>query len=241
MTNPELQEHRVDMQAETSDEKPPGKKPPEYITVGRLRSERCWTPSMIRDYLGPEDRRARNPHYRTAPPMRLYLIKRVLAAEANFDMVKVREARARRSEAAKRGWEPRMEKRRAEREQTRTTVESCDLGCRFTQTLEKVRLIGQARYEEIRAYYDAEYGAYVERSRRLGRVPERRSSNTGQHPGVPDNDRHAINYLRHERTDYDYLLNKFQPYYARPVLRERIHAAIGEAYPELRKSAEAML
>lgn len=238
MAEPGLQRtaYWADPEAET-----PGKKPPEYITVGRLRGERCWTPAMIRDYLGEADRTARNPYYRTAPPMRLYLIKRVLAAEANFDMAKVREARARRSEAARRGWEPRMAKRRTERARTGNDVENCDLGCRFTQTLEKVRLIGRIRYDEIRAYHDAEYGAYVERRRRHGEEPEPRSSNTGRYPGVPDGDRHAINYLRHERTDYDYLLDKFYPYYARPVLRERIHAAIGEAYPELRKSAEALV
>lgn len=228
--------YRADPQAETSD-----KKPPEYITVGRLRGERCWTPAMIRDYLGEADRTARNPHYRTAPPMRLYLIKRVLAAEANFDMIKVREARERRSEAARRGWEPRLAKRRAERELTRTKVENCDLGCRFTQTLDNVRHIGGVRHDEIQAYYDTEYRVYAERRRRRGEEPERRGGNTGRYPGVPDSDRHAINYLRHERTDYDYLLDKFYPYYARPILRERIHAAIGEAYPELRKSAEAMV
>ena len=45
-----------------------------------------------------------------------------------------------------------------------------------------------------------------------------------------------MNYLRHERTSYDSLLFNMGDI-ARHILRERIHAAIGDAYPELLKSA----
>ena len=49
----------------------------DYITPTRLRNE-GWTDGLIAKYLGKADRLADNPHYKCAPPMRLYLIKRVV-------------------------------------------------------------------------------------------------------------------------------------------------------------------
>ena len=54
---------------------------PKYITKSRLKGERGWTDCTIRRILGEPDKYARNPHYRNAAPMHLYLIKRVDEAE----------------------------------------------------------------------------------------------------------------------------------------------------------------
>ncbi|HEX3711514.1 MAG TPA: hypothetical protein VHV09_01870 [Trebonia sp.] len=52
------------------------------LTMAGLR-ERGWTDAMIRDYLGEPDATRPNPRYRTAAPMKLYLVERAEAAEAS--------------------------------------------------------------------------------------------------------------------------------------------------------------
>ena len=47
------------------------------ITQSRLISERGWTKGLIEDLLGEPDLLVDNPHYKTAPKMRLYFLDRV--------------------------------------------------------------------------------------------------------------------------------------------------------------------
>ena len=62
---------------------------------------RGWTDAMIRDYLGEEDVLAPNPHYRSAPPMRLYYQDRCLEAEESAGFSERATKAAERSEASK--------------------------------------------------------------------------------------------------------------------------------------------
>ena len=55
---------------------------PAYITVSRLKDEFGWNDRLAAAYLKGHDREAPNPHYRTAAPMRLYLLDRVQAVTA---------------------------------------------------------------------------------------------------------------------------------------------------------------
>ena len=61
--------------------KPRGESPPKpkpvYITVSRLKSQYGWTESRIVKHLKTHDHEAPNPHYRSAAPMRLFLLDRV--------------------------------------------------------------------------------------------------------------------------------------------------------------------
>ena len=68
--------------------------------VGSGLKARGWTDAMIRDYLGEEDVLAPNPHYRSAPPMRLYYQDRCLEAEesAGFSERATKAAERRRSQ-----------------------------------------------------------------------------------------------------------------------------------------------
>ena len=54
---------------------------PKYVTKSRLVGERGWSDKSMADLLGEPDRIVPNPHYRSAAPMRLYLLERVEAAE----------------------------------------------------------------------------------------------------------------------------------------------------------------
>ena len=50
------------------------------LTASQLK-ERGWTEGLIRSVLGAPDKRRKNPNYRSAAPLRLYFLGRVLDAE----------------------------------------------------------------------------------------------------------------------------------------------------------------
>ena len=206
-------------------------KAPKYITPTGLRGKRYWTDKMIRDLLGEPDKTAPNPHYSNASPMRLYLLDRVDAIDATLDTDAMRAARERRSAAARQAAVTRkanIPKRAA----------ACDLQCDFGEPLEEVRREAAVANENIREYHREEYDKYAARCRRRGQKPLPRRG--PRHPGVPAEDRWAVNYLRHERTDYDLWLYKLGSA-ARRVLRRRIHEEIARAYPELEAAAMGMV
>ena len=57
------------------------------LTASKVR-ERGWTEEMIDEFLGEPDERKPNPKYRSPYPMRLYLQKRVLAAERRMKVAR---------------------------------------------------------------------------------------------------------------------------------------------------------
>ena len=73
----------------------------EYITPTGLQGKRGWTDTMIRNLLGEPDRTARNPHYKSAPPMKLYLLDRVIDAENSVKFTKYVPDPKRKKAAAK--------------------------------------------------------------------------------------------------------------------------------------------
>ena len=50
------------------------------LTASQLKA-RGWTEGLIRSVLGAPDKRRKNPNYRSAAPLRLYFLGRVLDAE----------------------------------------------------------------------------------------------------------------------------------------------------------------
>lgn len=202
------------------------KRAPKYITPTGLRGKRYWTDGMIRDLLGEPDKLQQNPHYSGAAPMRLYLLTRVDAIEAMLDVEFMKKARERRSAACARAT--------ATRETNRMRrIEECKPRYDFSEPLDIVRVRAEAANRKMAAYHEQEYWEYVERCERRGETPgPRRASRTE----TSSEDRWAVNYLRHECTDYDWLLYELGSI-ARFNLRMSIHTAIGDRYPELREAA----
>jgi hypothetical protein len=66
----------------------------DHITPARIKSERGWTDSLIKTFLGEPDNTAPNPHYRSGPRMRLYLLARVETAEASAEWQAAKAAKA---------------------------------------------------------------------------------------------------------------------------------------------------
>nr|WP_205615994.1 hypothetical protein [Streptomyces harenosi] len=67
-----------------------------HLSVAGLRA-RGWTPRMVRRFLGEPDLLRPHPSVRSAPPLRLYAVERVVAAERGEAFRAVAAAAARRS------------------------------------------------------------------------------------------------------------------------------------------------
>jgi hypothetical protein len=72
----------------------------EYWTESTLLKERGWSKGRIAKLLTDPDKLVPNPHYRTAPKMRLYAKSRVLAAEALPEFVTFKTSAPKRAERA---------------------------------------------------------------------------------------------------------------------------------------------
>lgn len=81
----------------------------EYITPTAL-VEGGWSRTLITALLGAADKTATNPHYRKAPPMRLYDVSRVAEAAKSPEFLAWLEAKRKRQEKAEQTHAARFEK-----------------------------------------------------------------------------------------------------------------------------------
>lgn len=58
-----------------------------YITLSTIK-ERGWTDKLIKEYLPNPDKTAQNPHYRSASPMKLYELNKIINLEENIQYIK---------------------------------------------------------------------------------------------------------------------------------------------------------
>ncbi|GAB1541269.1 hypothetical protein NUACC21_39400 [Scytonema sp. NUACC21] len=82
----------------------------EYITKTDLKITRGWTDAAIKKFLGKEDKNTRNPLYRQAAPVCLYLLTRVLEAESSQEFEQWKILSSKRREAARKGAQTRLER-----------------------------------------------------------------------------------------------------------------------------------
>lgn len=187
----------------------------EYISVAGLKS-RGWTDSLIRRFLGKEDKSVENPHYSSAPMMRLYSFKRVLAVESeeNFE-----EAKGISYSRSIRG-------REIARVRSRKLIEQA-------RNMEvKIRILSKKELfsRSIESYNDFHGAISLERGGWEWEPAAYSSSREFL-------DRIRVNYVRHELTDYDEELEnvagKVGVREAVEVIQEKIFDKISEAYPYL--------
>ena len=183
-----------------------------HLTLTQLL-ERGWTRTIVRDLLGEEDQRRRNPFYRKAAPMRLWSLERVIEAESGAAFAEQQAAIARRRDAA----------RTAARKRARRL-------CDWAQTV-RIRVdkmpAGLAMARAIKSYNDFHY------------LDEEEAGPWSDDAFLA---RITVNFLRHQSTPYDRDMDKCrgQPGVreAQRTLRKRVLAAIGAAYPGLAPECE---
>lgn len=71
-----------------------------HITLSALK-ERGWSDGLIRRLLAEPDRLTVNPHYRSGPPVKLFVLQRVMAAEQHEDFQRHQARRRRLVDAAR--------------------------------------------------------------------------------------------------------------------------------------------
>lgn len=187
------------------------------LTFSSLK-HRGWTDGAIRRFLGDPDQTAPNPHYRSGPPMRLYNLARVKAAEATPE------------------WKEWSEKSRASRSSASERMKAA-MAERRSQLLEEVAALPitlpEMDMEEL-------FQRAVDHRNGLG--PAGDDWEGWDHARVDDADhealeRWAVNYLRHVATGYDTwldaLVGRIGRSEATELLREQIYGAIAKTYPEL--------
>jgi hypothetical protein len=70
------------------------------LTTTQLK-ERGWTPALVKKFLGAPEVKRPNPYYRSAAPMQLYPLERVLEVEQTAEWRQAEARAAMRSEAGK--------------------------------------------------------------------------------------------------------------------------------------------
>lgn len=186
---------------------------------------RGWTDGLIRKFLGEPDLLAPNPHYRSAPPWKLYLIARVEAIEQSdaFQLAALR-ARPRRRGAA--------QAVETKRDAMRRHVARLDYA---VPAMDREQLVRQAC-----AAYNGRIARRSERRRWADEGVEYRPATPESAPRFLE--RLCVNFLRHELTKYDHdlddLIGKVGVGLAYPIIAAKVFDAIAVAYPWLQAECE---
>jgi hypothetical protein len=199
--------------------KPKPKPDPLYYGRPTLRT-RGWTDALIARFLPEPDLLTPNPHYRMGLPRKLYLITRVEAIEASDRFLIAQKAAKRRQRRAAKA----VETKRLDMQQylDRLTF--------MLPVLDRDSLIRQAcqhynHRQEDRAMWAAE------RDRDFDSIPATAESSPGFLARL------AVNFLRHEATDYedrlDATFGRVGAAQAYPAIVARVLDAIAAAYPWL--------
>lgn len=182
----------------------------DFVTFTALRA-RGWSPKLIESILGEPDKLARNPYYRSAPPTKLFLTERVEAGEKNESFI-VHQPRRKKAQAAACATADRK------RDELLDEVEAL--------TFDVPRFLLPDLFAAAVSHWEALQSA-------RGRFDA-----DGSNADDETKKRWAVNFLRHNLTNYDARLGalyrrigKAEAYF---VIKAKVSAAILEVYPELR-------
>ena len=196
---------------------------PAHITITRLRSEYGWTDQLVTKHLGEHDREAPNPHYRSAAPMRLYLLDRVQETMAGNPGLRqqLQETLDRR----KKNQQHRTENTLKRRQELLRQTELLGPIIVMTPTRDAAKLMGMAAERRRRFLEETLIHDDYE-------IPVNDGSITAQE--------RAVSMVRHEFTNYEQLLEDLPR--SRDLetnaliytaLKTRVMQAIADEVPEL--------
>ena len=187
----------------------------QYINKSLLK-QRGWTESMIKTFLRDPDAEKDNPIYKSAAPMKLYDMKRVLAAESE-DRFKERKNKA---------------ENRSKTMKDVADLKKQELMEQIELMTFKIKVISQDNLikNAIRSYNDFHEMISVERNYYSFDYATTKSDK-------PFLERIEVNYIRHNLTKYDTALEtmagRIGVHEAVVKIKFMILDAIAEKYPEL--------
>jgi hypothetical protein len=184
-----------------------------YISKAGLKA-RGWTDSMIRRLLGDPDLTVRNPYYRKAPEMKLYLIERVNRIEGSDIFLELKEKSMKRREAMKKV-------AKMKESELLKYVDSIEIEVEKME-IEKIKKLAIENYNFHQGEIDhIENMIFSEKdldNAFLSRI--------------------MVNYIRHNLTNYEDLLEELEgkvgKINAYIKLKNKILKKIAEVYPDLK-------
>lgn len=235
-----------------------------YVSAAGLRA-RGWTGGMVHRLLGAADRLGVNPRFRDAPQVRLYRLERVEAAERGEEFRTVSESAGRRSDAVRASVRRRREEVLERIRSEPIDVPRMDPGRLALRAMEH-RARKEAEWGRPGPPGPITSPEPLTSPNPLRHPGPLESPQASGSPGVGDVDRPSgidtaqlspspadrssldpwkVRYLRHRLSHYDQFLDSLPGHgrgsgraEAATLLRERICAAIAEAYPPLAQECE---
>lgn len=193
-----------------------------HYTMADLK-RRGWTEALIREFMPVPDDTVKNPWYRSAPPIRLYLHIKVAQIEQSEEF-KAKAAQAKvRKDRAKKSVSTKLEKMHAEIEAMAFKVPDLDRDTLIERACDH--------------YNDHKLTLLIERGYEYT-------------PATPESDTHflqriTVNYVRHELTPYERRLaaryGKVGAREAYDLISKKIFEAITQGYPWLADECERQL
>lgn len=216
-----------------------------FYTKSQLK-EKGWTKGLIEKFLPEPDKTKKNPHYRSGPPMQLYLSEKVEQVESTAEFGEAKEKASKRQESARKA----AKTRRANLSKWRRDL------------IRDMQLnLPRYSHEVLRDLAINDYNAELERRerRRQERLDRRMLRGMEWQEDYHDDveqeasplsdakflSRITVNYARHSLTNYDDVLEELESKLGTEkdflYLRQRVYAAIAEAYPWLKEECDRQL
>lgn len=183
---------------------------------------RGWTDTLIKKFLKEPDEKKTNPHYKCASPMLLYSEERVKKIEKRKTFIALFEKVKARKESAKKAVETKKQK-------IIDYVNNMEIDIPLMEidVLDKKARASYDNFHSRRYYWDNDFEDYVEYYQS--------AFNSDDEDFIK---RITINYLRHQRTNYENQLRsmfgKVGVQEGHDILQKRINDKIKEVYPHLR-------
>ena len=192
----------------------------ERLTLSSIKyRDTGWTDAAIKKFLGEEDATAPNPRYKCAAPMRLYNLDRIEKAEQTPEFAAWVDKSRKRREAAQEAADKRYDATVEEFSQVEVILYE-------KRPLEAVRRAAYLAWKAHKRWIAEERGQYFDEY----------DDSDATEPGA-FSDRITSNYLRHERTNYEEVLEQIKGRVgvstAYSLVKKAAEKAIGEQYPEL--------
>lgn len=136
-----------------------------YITLSTVK-ERGWTDKLIKEYLPTPHKTATNPHYKSAAPMKLYELNKIINLEENIQYVKdfIKDTKEKRENSRAKAQEKKDEINRQDKEimdllklrnfNFTETKEEIDDFIKNTSNNEKIEEVLAIRYRALKLYQD---------------------------------------------------------------------------------------
>lgn len=192
------------------------------LSASSVKARPGWTDSAIVKFLGEPDERKTNPTYRMAPPMRLYRLNRVEAVEATPEFATHAQKSTLRSVSA-------LAVAERKRRETLAWANTVPITLGSVRSLDAVQQSSIRHFNERQKWKSAVWGDSRDNAPSLLK----------EMSNVEESflDRITVNYLRHEMSNYEGLLEekfgRIGNAEAYGVIKRRVLEVIADTYPIL--------